>query len=282
MIRLIAMDMDGTLLTPLPATISLPTVRILKRAQTAGIRLVMASGRMADDCAFFARDAGLDTAILALNGSCLCMHPFEDFAETHCLDADAAVRIAEQAVRLSLTVGCFCGHDLLIHDPDPDRPSGEVTWGTYLTRPGTRVRLHFGLNDLPAVKDRVSKFVLIDRHSPERLQEIRHELQSLPVSVTTSWWDNLEINPEGVDKGSCLRRLAERMGIPMEDVMAIGDNSNDLSMLKAVGLPVAMGNATTDVLQACRYRTASHDQDGVAKAIACLIFGESIPEVVSV
>ena len=82
----------------------------------------------------------------------------------------------------------------------------------------------------------------------------------------------------GVDKGTALAFLAERLGIAREQVMAFGDSTNDLDMLGAAGWPVAMGNAL-DVVKALAWRVApSCDQDGVARTLQECVLGNSAME----
>lgn len=85
--------------------------------------------------------------------------------------------------------------------------------------------------------------------------------------VTSSIPNNLELNGKGVDKGKALLALAGILGLEREQVMACGDSSNDVAMLRAAGLGVAMGNATPEALAAADVQTASNDEDGVALAI---------------
>ena len=100
-------------------------------------------------------------------------------------------------------------------------------------------------------------------------------LHSIPgVEINSSWWDNLEIMAAGVHKGAALRCLAQRLEIPLDEVMAIGDNENDLPMLQVAGLPVAMGNAVESVKQQCAFVTATNDEDGVARAVRRFVLHE--------
>ena len=85
--------------------------------------------------------------------------------------------------------------------------------------------------------------------------------------VTSSIPNNLELNGKGVDKGKALLALAGILGLERAQVMACGDSSNDVAMLRAAGLGVAMGNATPEALAAADVQTASNDEDGVALAI---------------
>lgn len=83
--------------------------------------------------------------------------------------------------------------------------------------------------------------------------------------------DNIEVISPIADKGSALKRLCGQYGISMERCIAIGDSENDLEMLHAVGMPVAMGNANNAVKAVSQYITATNAEDGVAKAIYHLL-----------
>ena len=77
----------------------------------------------------------------------------------------------------------------------------------------------------------------------------------------------MELNAPGISKGRGLMALAERLGLALDEVMAVGDSGNDLTMLEAAGLGVAMGNATEEIKQAADVITADNNHDGVAEAI---------------
>ena len=77
----------------------------------------------------------------------------------------------------------------------------------------------------------------------------------------------LELVPQGIDKALSLSVLLENIGMTREEVIAIGDGYNDLSMIKFAGMGVAMGNAQEPVKKAADYITLTNDEDGVAEAI---------------
>ena len=87
------------------------------------------------------------------------------------------------------------------------------------------------------------------------------------IYVTTSGRNCFEIMGEGVNKCSGVERLAAMHGIQMDEVMTLGDYYNDVPMLQAAGLGVAMGNAPEDVKACADYVTDTNENDGVAKAI---------------
>lgn len=90
------------------------------------------------------------------------------------------------------------------------------------------------------------------------------------LAVSTSVARNVEINDGRANKGAALTALAERLGIPMEKVVAFGDGTNDLSMIRAAGMGVAMGNAAEEVKAAADRVTAGNGEDGVGIAVETL------------
>jgi hypothetical protein len=87
------------------------------------------------------------------------------------------------------------------------------------------------------------------------------------LEITNSHPCNLELNPKGISKASGMRKVCELLGITMSEVVAMGDSMNDLSMIRAAGLGVAMGNAQDGVKAAADLVTATNDEHGVAKVI---------------
>ena len=102
----------------------------------------------------------------------------------------------------------------------------------------------------------------------QELAHARKELEEIPGLVLTgSLGNNIEVNAEGIDKGIGILELGRRLGISREEIMACGDGDNDLEMLKAVGVGVAMGNADAAVKAAADYVTDTNEEEGVAKAV---------------
>ena len=87
------------------------------------------------------------------------------------------------------------------------------------------------------------------------------------VEVTGAVLNNVEVNAKGIHKGNALVKLGEVLGIRMEEIMAFGDGNNDIQMLEAVGVGVAMANSVPEVLAVADMVAPSNDEDGVAKVI---------------
>lgn len=100
-------------------------------------------------------------------------------------------------------------------------------------------------------------------------EEVRKYLESNPAVTTVSGgYNNLEFTRADVNKGVGLQKMAQLLDIPVAQTMAVGDTENDLAIIRAAGVGVAMGNATAAVKSAADYITTSNDEDGVATAIA--------------
>lgn len=87
------------------------------------------------------------------------------------------------------------------------------------------------------------------------------------VEVTGAMLNNVEVNAKGIHKGNALVKLGAVLGIRMEEIMAFGDGNNDIQMLEAVGVGVAMANSVPEVLAVADMVAPSNDEDGVAKVI---------------
>ncbi len=119
----------------------------------------------------------------------------------------------------------------------------------------------------------VLKFMFID-NSLDKLFKVRNELEQMGVlSISSSWDNNIEVMGKGVSKGESLKYLCNQLNIDRNQVIAIGDNENDLTMLEYAGLGVAMGNGKDCVQTISDYKTSTNNEDGVAKVIEKFILG---------
>lgn len=285
-IRLIAMDMDGTLLSrvsPTGATIPEENRAVLQRCQRAGIHLALASGRLPDDASFFALDAGLNMHIIGLNGGVILPSPMGKPVYERFLPEDTARGVTEILAEAGVDVVAFGLWEAA------SLRSRSLTWarhelGSYFGREGGRLRYRTGRDAVQELMQGAGKIVALTENDREGLARAKERILARypEASVTSSWWNNFEVNPAGTDKGSALRRLADTLGIPMHQVMAIGDNDNDASMLHAAGVGVAMGNATQAARDAATHATLTNEEMGVAAAIRALVFGEEAAGVAAI
>ena len=103
---------------------------------------------------------------------------------------------------------------------------------------------------------------------PVTLKMVRDQIRQIPgVRVMSSAADNIEVVTPAADKGTALGMLCRALGTDLSRAAAIGDSENDLEMLRAVALPIAMGNASDAVKAICKRETLTNAEDGVASAI---------------
>lgn len=282
-IRLIVMDMDGTLLQPQGRGFSHADVEALRTAHQSGIQLALCSGRVPDDMSFFALDTGLPMHILSLNGTCVLDKPLGKIAQNRFLPADTARELLRLVQQFPVTYGLFSQHDLLLHPSTFTRDDLRTIIGENIFREGSREKVCFDPACIEKLLQQgVNKMMVFTQDNPQSLIALRSRLEKeIPgIDISSSWVNNLEVNPQGWNKGAALQALANRLKIPMAQVMAIGDNENDVPMLRTAGVAVAMGNATSSALSAAHWKSLSNDQSGVSAAIRHLALGENRPGVI--
>ena len=278
-IRLIATDMDGTLLTDEPLILP-ETADVLRRAADRGIVLTLASGRLPDDAGFYAVDANLPMHVIALNGAVTLMKPLGNVQEAHHLSLPTVRHIMARLDEEKVQYAVFGVHEVVASDDMP-LSRAQMVIGTFLNRAGGRTAFRNEKQGIEKVVQDCVKVVVFSQDLP-LLDDLRaFVLADCPdADVTSSWWDNIEIVPRSASKGNALRALAASLNIPMDEVMVFGDSDNDLSMLEMAGVSVAMGNANERVKASARFETLPNDQYGVAAAIRAIVFGEDVPGVI--
>lgn len=262
-IELIAIDLDGTLLTS-SKEVSAATSAILRQARReAGVAIVLATARAPRSVLGFHSLLELDTPIIAYNGA-LVYQPSEARAVLHkpisaelALSLGAFARGVYPEVRVSAEV-------LDVWYTDHHDPSYAVA-STENSEPR--------IEPLEAFLNRpVTKLLLLGE--PERVSGLREAVDSAyrhQVAMVQTEGFLLQVMNATASKAQALRAVAREMHVPRERVMAIGDNANDVGMLQWAGIGVAMGNASPEAKAAADYITADNDGDGVARAIHHLI-----------
>lgn len=266
-IRLIATDMDGTLLGH-DQNISPANTQALRAAQAAGIAIVICSGRMVEDISFYAKQADLSCWVCGSNGCRLLDSPYGALMEEHCIAPESALACIDGFYGRTLYASAFAQGDILVAQLNGADWNWQKAWARESAERGMRMREVDERGFRDAASRGINKFILIERENTGALAQAKAALAGVDgIDITSSWSDNIEIMPAGINKGSALSALAARLGIPREAVMAIGDHENDREMLTWAGAGVAMGNAIPAIQSIARYVTSDNGQDGVAEAI---------------
>lgn len=266
-IRLIALDMDGTLLND-QKELSPGNRAALESCISHGIEIVPATGRPAagipED---MKKIAGIRYAILT-NGARI-----ENFREgriiaQELMDWELAYEILEMISRYPVA-----------YDPYiQGRGKMEARFRNHLEDYGlppamqklvlsSRDEVEDELALVKAWKVPVEKINIFTKDRKLRRELWEKIAQYKELAVTSSLDYNVEINAAAATKGNALLQLAKHLGLKPEQTMAMGDGSNDLSMIKAAGVGVAMANGMDILKQKADYITRSNEEDGVAAAI---------------
>ncbi len=264
---LIALDLDGTTLNP-QNTISPAVKEAVAWAREQGVRVVVSTGRIASEAAEFTEMLGITDDLVSAGGATLFSVSQNTYTMRISIPWESAVRAAAVVERIGMVSMVYAGERMLI------TPYDEMYFSRYKTNEG----FHTNKKVVPSVAEYIANTHLsVDKmfcrcNDPVMLAHAREQIRQIPgVRVMSSAEDNIEVISPIADKGSALKRLCGQYGISMERCIAIGDSENDLEMLHAVGMPVAMGNANNAVKAVSQYITATNAEDGVAKAIYHLL-----------
>ena len=260
MIKLIALDLDGTLLDP-AGKITQATKDAIARARAAGIRVVLNTGRPKPEAIHFSREAGCDGLISCLGGAAIVDGETEETLQRWDIPEPSGSRALALCLNREIELMIFA-EDLILMDPF----SAASLRHTY---PFPVFHSHALELEDPLAYMAERGICLTKLHGDYNPGNYPlEEMAQLPGVALTSASDNdFELVPAGVDKGLALARLAEHYGVTLEECAALGDSDNDMAMLRAAGFPIAMGNANGAVKGAAAWVTDTNANEGAAQAI---------------
>ena len=280
-IRLLAIDIDGTLLNP-SMEITHRTREAIHAAQRAGVVVTLATARRYVNTRQIADALGLEIPLVLCDGALIVQHPQAIILQTQSIESS----IGQQ------TVDIMVAHDIqpvvqrevvdgTLHRAQEEIWTGPSQYDTAEVRPY-----------LETFPDNIQRlpYELLCTGQPEPLRIVAFTTEELvhilipEVSLLDCTWNmiprgnygcaELAVLRKGCSKASGVVALAHQLGIPMEQVMAIGDNMNDIEMLTNAGWGVAMGQAIPSVVAIADAVTTSNAEDGVAVAIERYILNE--------
>lgn len=280
MIKLIASDMDGTLL--FDQKISRENLEAIQAAQEKGIKFAIATGRAYEDVKPFLDEYGLTCECVVLNGG-----EYRDITgaivEGIYIDNRVVAEIINILAEGNLAVEIYTNdgyyttnteeeilHSMMKrakifrpHIVDPNE-----IYRNALNHPHfLKMKYITNLDKFLRSDVKIGKFISF-ADSADELNSSREKLNSLgEIAVSSSFTTNIEINDRDATKGRILAKAAARMGINKEEVAILGDGLNDYSMFAEFPNSFAMENAIPEIKEAAKYITASNVEHGVAKAI---------------
>ncbi|GAB3049436.1 Cof-type HAD-IIB family hydrolase [Virgibacillus ainsalahensis] len=278
--KLIATDLDGTLLNE-QGEISRENAEAINKAMERGIKFVVATGRSYGAANKPLQAVGLASPVICLNGA-LTYSLEKEMMRSAPMDMTLAKKIQKLCDKAGMYVEFFTNNGVystsrehflqvmvdIMKSANPDLTEAEIREGAEQRFQDEKVQFIQGYDDVFSQEGIEIHKILGFSIDKKKLQEVRETLKDEhELAITSSGDINIEFNHPDAQKGVALEVLAKSMGIEMKDVMALGDNFNDESMLRMAGRGVAMGNAVEEIKQMCDYTTTKNYEHGVAAAI---------------
>jgi len=285
MIRLLALDLDGTLLSS-SGELSETNKQAIRKAEESGVLVTICTGRRFRDAVPIALELKLNSPIISHNGALI------KFADTG--KAVYALKIHPETAKAVVQIGRELKLDAMI-SADPhgkgtlfyERISEDnlpllayINWARKMHGKEVEEAVH-QVSSLDSIVYEAEIVHISFSGSCHRMQELQQVLNSelnsqvnvIPTVYPKQNFTLIDVLPPEASKGKGVQIMTEIHGISSAEVMAIGDNLNDLEMLEFAGISVVVANASTELLQNERYyKTLSNDENGVALAIERFIF----------
>ena len=275
-IGIVALDLDGTLLDS-QKRLSAANRAALERAAADGVQIVPTTGRFFGMMPAVVRDLPFVRYAITVNGAEVYDRVEDKVIAREEIPRLKAVEIMELLDGYDVIYDCYRNGWGWMTSALQAKAEPYATDEHYL-----RAILDFR-HTVPELKAHlretadqgdVQKVMLFARResgdAKGLLAEITREMNARfpDIRVTASTWNNLELNIDSAHKGRAMERLAQHLGLTLANCMAFGDGMNDLTMVEAAGVGVAMANAVDAVKRVAKVVTLSNDEDGVASVLS--------------
>ncbi len=248
--RVIALDLDGTLLTP-TKTLLPSSLQALARAREAGFTPIIVTGRHHVAIHPFYQALALDTPAICCNGTYLYDYQAKKVIEADPLPVAQALQLIDMLNEHQVHALMYVD-DAMVYETPTGHVLRTLNWAQSL--PPEQRPVFTQVDSLAQTAREVNAVALAVE-------------QQLGLECERSWHDQIDIARQGNSKGKRLAQWVASQGLSMQDVVAFGDNFNDISMLQAAGMGVAMGNAADEVKAHANVVIGDNTTDTIAEFI---------------
>ncbi|PRR79318.1 Cof-type HAD-IIB family hydrolase [Clostridium vincentii] len=280
MIKIIASDMDGTLLNS-KHEIHEENIKAIKIAQRLGVQTVISTGREYETVAPLLKEAGLRCQCVLMNGA---EYRDEDgnILERINIEKSKATQITDMVQAVGMRSEIFTSHGIYTTNTKEEALKGIAHMVQHFEKfPSfkdalevAKVHPHFkilkyieNIEEFLCSEIEIRK-ILAFYSDEDIISNMKKKVNGLGgLAVSSSFKDNIEITDKLAQKGLTLAKVADKMGISRNEVIVIGDSFNDYSMFEEFKESFAMGNAIPEIKEIAKYVTDTNDEAGVAKAI---------------
>jgi Cof subfamily protein (haloacid dehalogenase superfamily) len=264
--KLVAVDMDGTLLTP-GLEISKETVETVREVIKKGVIFTLSTGRMYLAALPFAKMLELDVPIITCNGALTKCSRTGDIYDMKLIPQEYLSEIINFCSNAGLSVSIYSDDDIFVQ-----KGSRNMHIHKQLDHAAPRVVDSFHtLLGSPVIK------IMYSGSDPYTLEQQSRRLYEMYRDKVTFYFSLpyfVEIVNKDANKRNALENVAEKFNIKREEIIAVGDNFNDMDMIMYAGLGVAMGNSPQYLKDAADFVTRSNDEDGVRYVLEKFILNE--------
>ncbi|ANS77056.1 phosphatase [Paenibacillus yonginensis] len=277
--KMIAVDLDGTLLNS-NSQVSAENAEAIREAQNQGVLVTIATGRAFYDVKHICSKAGIRTPVIGANGATLhdvSGQPIHSIPinRNKAMEVLAWLETNQYYYEAMTDRGIYSpqnGHELMSIEMDRVLSSNPDATLQSLLHALEKQYEQYGLVRISScrhIPEEAEIYNILGFSFHEEKLEIGRQryIQDQELTMVVSADHNFEVEHPLASKGNALMQMAERHQIPLNEVMAIGDSYNDISMFKVAGRSVAMGNAHQQIKDVCHMVTLSNQQNGVAHAI---------------
>lgn len=269
--KMICIDMDGTLLGK-GRKISKENKEVIEKVHKKGIEIVVTTGRIYNNAAYYSHLLGVDSPVIAANGAIVREKCTNKIIYENPIKNKECIKLVEMLYKMNFYFhfytldGIYCSDALT-----------KTLTKVYMTKQIGYDNLKINYQVIKNIDEwkkffektngKITKCIAFSL-KPDKIKSLKKELNKIEDLVYFGAGSrSVEINNKGVSKGNAVKALADYYGIKREEIVCIGDNENDISMIEYAGLGVAMGNAIKEVKTLADYITDTNKEDGVAKAI---------------
>ncbi|WJY13863.1 pyridoxal phosphatase [Pectobacteriaceae bacterium CE90] len=264
--RVIALDLDGTLLNQQKKILP-ESLAALALARQAGITVLIVTGRHHSAIHPFYQALQLDTPAICCNGTYLYNYQTKQTSETNPLTATQAKNVLHLLDQFDIH-GLMYADDAMLYQHSTGHVTRSLAWAETLPEL-QRPTFTYVKNLFTAADDACAIWKFATSHADSTELNKLAELieKELGLTCEWSWQDQVDIAQTGNSKGKLLQKWVESQGIDMKEVIAFGDNFNDISMLSVSGLGIAMGNSADEVKAHADLVIGHNEQPGIAETI---------------
>lgn len=276
--KLMCTDMDGTLLNG-NHEISRKSIEVIKKAHDKGVKIVVCTGRLHSSAFYFSNLLGIDAPVISSNGAFIREKDKDKVIYKKTIDKNSLKEILRICKKYNLTP----------YFHTPNRVMGEKEMHSakiymeFNKKLPKEEKIHIDIikeeqwdEVFEKYKDEIVKAIVIEDKKCKALKSAKEELKKVEkLEVVSSMNNNFEIMNREVSKGRAVETIAKYYNISKDEIICIGDNENDISMIQYAGLGIAMKNGCDEIKKEAKYVTDTNINDGVAKAIEKFILNST-------